>query len=119
MNDFPKAEKLCNYHRIQALFREGRSIKKYPLKLLYLPVDKSITPTQLLISVPKKKLKKAVDRNRIKRLIRESYRMEKHQLSSVDRSFSLAIIYMGQELTTYNQIRPLVAALLKQLSLSE
>ena len=119
MNDFPKAEKLCNYHRIQALFREGRSIKKYPLKLLYLPADKSITPTQLLISVPKKKLKRAVDRNRIKRLIRESYRMEKHQLSSVDRSFSLAIIYMGQELTTYNQIRPLVAALLKQLSLSE
>ena len=119
MNDFPKTERLCNYHSIQALFKEGKSIKKYPLKLIYLPLDKALTPSQVLISVPKKKLKRAVDRNRIKRLIRESYRMEKHQLSSVDRSFSLAIIYMGQELTTYNQIRPLVAALLKQLSLSE
>ena len=119
MNDFPKTERLCNYHNIQALFKEGKSIKKYPLKLIYLPLDKALTPSQVLISVPKKKLKRAVDRNRIKRLIRESYRMEKHQLSSVDRSFSLAIIYMGQELTTYNQIRPLVAALLKQLSLSE
>ena len=118
MNDFPKAEKLCNYHRIQALFREGRSIKKYPLKLLYLPADKSITPTQLLISVPKKKLKRAVDRNRIKRLIRESYRKQKHQLSSLDRSYSLALIYMSDELASYEQIYALVGTLLKQLSLS-
>ena len=118
MNDFPKAEKLCNYHRIQALFREGRSIKKYPLKLLYLPADKSITPTQLLISVPKKKLKRAVDRNRIKRLIRESYRKQKHQLSSQDKSYSLALIYMSDELVSYEQIYALVGTLLKQLSLS-
>ena len=118
MNDFPKAERLCNYHSIQALFKQGKSIKKYPLKLIYLPSDKVLTPTQLLISVPKKKLKRAVDRNRIKRLIRESYRKQKHQLSSQDKSYSLALIYMSDELVSYEQIHTLVAALLRQLSLS-
>ena len=118
MNDFPKTERLCNYHNIQALFKEGKSIKKYPLKLIYLPLDKALTPTQVLISVPKKKLKRAVDRNRIKRLIRESYRKEKHLLSSQDKSYSLAHIYMSDELASYEQIYALVATLLKQLSLS-
>ena len=112
MNDFPKTERLCNYHSIQALFKEGKSIKKYPLKLIYLPLDKALT------SVPKKKLKRAVDRNRIKRLIRESYRKQKHQLSSLDRSYSLALIYMSDELASYEQIYALVGTLLKQLSLS-
>ena len=119
MSTFPKTEKLCNYHRIQALFKEGKSLKKYPLKLLYLPLDKEAVPTELLISVPKKKLKRAVDRNRIKRLLRESYRMEKHQLSSLEHSYSLAFIYMSQELITYGQMRALVAGLLQQLSFLE
>ncbi|EPD29997.1 ribonuclease P protein component [Capnocytophaga granulosa] len=118
MNDFPKTERLCNYHSIQALFKEGKSIKKYPLKLIYLPLDKALTPSQVLISVPKKKLKRAVDRNRIKRLIRESYRKQKHQLSSQDKSYSLALIYMSDELASYEQIYALVGTLLKQLSLS-
>lgn len=118
MNDFPKTERLCTYHSIQALFKEGKSIKKYPLKLIYLPLDKALTPSQVLISVPKKKLKRAVDRNRIKRLIRESYRKEKHLLSSQDKSYSLALIYMSDELVSYEQIYALVAALLRQLSLS-
>ena len=119
MNCFPKTDRLYNYHRIQALFEQGKSLKKYPLKLLYLPLDKEQAPTQLLISVPKRKLKRAVDRNRIKRLIRESYRREKNQLSSLEHSYSLAFIYMGQELISYEQMYTLVAALLKQFSLSD
>ena len=89
---FSKGERLCNYHQIQKLFQEGNSLKKYPIKLLYLAVDSQEINNQVLISVPKRKVRRAVHRNRIKRLIRESYRKQKSLLSS---SYSLAFVYMG------------------------
>lgn len=109
---FSKGERLCNYHRIQQLFQEGNSLKKYPIKLLYLAVDSQEINNQVLISVPKRKVRRAVHRNRIKRLIRESYRKQKSLLSS---SYSLAFVYMGTEEISYTQVSQLVDALLKQL----
>lgn len=109
---FSKGERLCNYHRIQKLFQEGNSLKKYPIKLLYLAVDSQEINNQVLISVPKRKVRRAVHRNRIKRLIRESYRKQKSLLSS---SYSLAFVYMGTEEISYTQVSELVDALLKQL----
>jgi len=109
---FSKGERLCNYHRIQKLFQEGNSLKKYPIKLLYLAVDSQEINNQVLISVPKRKVRRAVHRNRIKRLIRESYRKQKSLLSS---SYSLAFVYMGTEEISYTQVSQLVDALLKQL----
>lgn len=109
---FSKGERLCNYHRIQKLFQEGNSLKKYPIKLLYLAVDSQEINNQVLISVPKRKVRRAVHRNRIKRLIRESYRKQKSLLSS---SYSLAFVYMGTEEVSYPQVSQLVDALLKQL----
>ena len=109
---FSKGERLCNYHRIQKLFQEGNSLKKYPIKLLYLAVDSQEFNNQVLISVPKRKVRRAVHRNRIKRLIRESYRKQKSLLSS---SYSLAFVYMGTEEISYTQVSQLVDALLKQL----
>ena len=109
---FSKGERLCNYHRIQKLFQEGNSLKKYPIKLLYLSVDSQEVNNQVLISVPKRKVRRAVHRNRIKRLIRESYRKQKSLLSS---SYSLAFVYMGTEEISYTQVSQLVDALLKQL----
>ena len=109
---FYKGERLCNYHRIQQLFQEGNSLKKYPIKLLYLAVDSQEINNQVLISVPKRKVRRAVHRNRIKRLIRESYRKQKSLLSS---SYSLAFVYMGTEEISYTQVSQLVDALLKQL----
>lgn len=109
---FSKGERLCNYHRIQKLFQEGNSLKKYPIKLLYLAVDSQEINNQVLISVPKRKVRRAVHRNRIKRLIRESYRKQKSLLSS---SYSLAFVYMGIGEISYTQVSQLVDALLKQL----
>ena len=106
---FSKGERLCNYHRIQKLFQEGNSLKKYPIKLLYLAVDSQEINNQVLISVPKRKVRRAVHRNRIKRLIRESYRKQKSLLSS---SY---FVYMGTEEISYTQVSQLVDALLKQL----
>ena len=90
-------------------------LKKYPLKLLYTPIEGSTQPTQLLISVPKRLMKKAVDRNRMKRLIRESYRHQKVLLST-GRTYSLALLYMSKEELSYREIYTLVGELLKELS---
>ena len=114
-NTFSKAERLCNYHRVNKLFREAKVLKKYPLKLLYTPIESSTQPTQLLISVPKRLMKKAVDRNRMKRLIRESYRLQKMMLS-IGRTYSLALLYMSKEQLPYREIYVLVGELLKELS---
>ena len=75
-------------------------------------MDSQEINNQVLISVPKRKVRRAVHRNRIKRLIRESYRKQKSLLSS---SYSLAFVYMGTEEISYTQVSQLVDALLKQL----
>ena len=76
----------------------------YPLRLIYLPCDKKrISHHQVLFSVPKKKIKHAVDRNAIKRKIREAYRLHKHLLISHPDNpihFLLAFIYISSDSTT-------------------
>ncbi|MDO4881220.1 MAG: ribonuclease P protein component [Capnocytophaga sp.] len=101
-NTFPKREKLCSYSDIQQLFSEGKSIKNFPLKLLFFPIEKEIT--QVLISVPKRNLKKSVQRNRVKRLIRESYRLQKSLFLNEKGTFALAFIYIGKEICSFSQI---------------
>jgi len=76
---FNKQEKLKSKKLIERLFTEGKSVSIYPLKLVYLKVEHSSEyVVQAGVSVSKRKFKKAVDRNRIKRLIRECYRKNKH-----------------------------------------
>lgn len=102
---FPKSEKLCKFGYIQQLFSEGKSVQSYPLKMIYLPVNELDTKFQLLISVPKRNFKKAVFRNRIKRLIRENYRLEKHVFAEkIPQKLLLAIIFTGKELPDYQLI---------------
>jgi len=76
---FNKQEKLKSKKLIERLFAEGKSVSSYPLKLLYLKVEhKGEHLLQAGVSVPKRKVKSAVLRNRIKRLLREAYRKQKH-----------------------------------------
>ena len=75
---FGKQEKLKSRKLIERLFEEGKSVKKYPIRLVYLQTDHtSDLPAQVGFSVPKRHFKRAVDRNRIKRLLREAYRIQK------------------------------------------
>jgi ribonuclease P protein component len=92
---FKKAERLSQKKLIQELFDKGSSFYLYPFKVFFLPNGKSAH--QILTSVPKNIFKRAVDRNRIKRRIREGYRLNKTKLVS-DKFFAIAYIYTAKEL---------------------
>ena len=77
-NTLGKKERLKSRKLIGRLFEEGTSIKNFPFRLVYLSTEiTSVFSVKASFSVPKRNFKKAVDRNRIKRLIREAYRLEK------------------------------------------
>lgn len=94
-----KAERLKSKKLIERLFEEGSSLKVYPFKLIYLKTPhRSEFPVQATFSVPKRRFKKAVDRNRIKRLLREAYRLEKQIVyEGINGSFVFMITFIGKE----------------------
>ncbi len=100
---FPKKEKLKSEKIIQRLFTEGKHLFKYPIKLVYLsPSDVSMpAQIQIAVSVPKKRFKKAVDRNTLKRRMREGVRAHKHYLDKckIDPStyVGIMLIYVSSD----------------------
>jgi ribonuclease P protein component len=91
---FKKSERLSQEKLIQELFDKGSSFYLYPFKVFFLP---AATPSQMLVSVPKSLFKRAVDRNKIKRRVREGYRLNKAHFTS-DKSFLIAYIYTAKEI---------------------
>ena len=117
---FKKEEKLCSQLLIEKLFTDGKSFSKYPFKILFLPATLETSyPTQILISVSKKKFRKAVDRNKIKRLIREGFRKNKYliydYLKSVNKQYIFAIIYISDQMMPFNFIEEKIIASLNRL----
>ncbi len=94
-----KKERLKSRKLIEKLYTEGTSIKVYPLRMVYLQVDHtSKFPVQFGVSVPKRNFKKAVDRNRIKRLLREAYRLQKEMVyTEVEKPHIFMISYLAKE----------------------
>ena len=105
---FPKSEKLHSKILIDKLFKEGESFFLHPFKVLYLVDTSGTAPNnQVLITASAKKFKRAVDRNLIKRRIRESYRLNKHllQVEKPKKGFLLiAYIYVGKEICQFDVI---------------
>lgn len=109
-NSFPKAERIFLQREIDFLFKDSHSFVCYPLRILYCnkPEESIIDPkaakASVLISVPKKKIRKAVHRNRLKRQIREAYRLNKHRLLehlAENTGLLISFIYLDKELTEY------------------
>ena len=76
-----KEERLSWKRYIDPLFAKGQSFVAFPLRVIYLPLEEEMPArASFLVSVPKKKFKRAVKRNLIKRQVREAYRTSKHQL---------------------------------------
>ena len=117
---FSKDERLNSKVSIEDLFKKGDSFFKYPFKVIYskeLSVEKFIV--KLLISVPKRTHKKAVDRNKIKRLIREAYRLNKHILYDIENTglnpINIALIYNAKSILTYQEIERKIILILQTI----
>lgn len=118
MQTFGKEEHLCNISEIQKLFTEGKSFFKHPVKLLWLPGDWSGNPVlKVLISVSKRNFRNSVDRNRIKRLIRECYRRNKiiAEEGLAGKCCTIALIYAGKEIPEISLLEPIIIKLLQRL----
>ncbi|GHV58128.1 ribonuclease P protein component [Bacteroidia bacterium] len=109
MQRFTKAERISIQREIDLLFSEGKSFTAYPLRVVYVerkPVSE--IPVSVLISVSKKRFKRAVKRNRIKRLIRETYRLNKstlwESLASSGKDLLVAFIYIGNEVCDFEKM---------------
>ena len=107
MYSFQKEERLCSIKLIDKLFHDGSSFLLYPFRIIWLSENfDSEMPVQVLISVPKKKFKRAVDRNLIKRRIREIYRLQKSEhlypfINEHSGSLLLGINYIGNDIREY------------------
>lgn len=103
VNTLHKVERLDKKKIIEKMFAGGsRSFSVFPLRVVYLPVEELEADASILISVSKRRFKRAVKRNRVKRQIREAYRVNKHELLNilVERKCRLAIafIYLSDQL---------------------
>ncbi|HVS90917.1 MAG TPA: ribonuclease P protein component [Mucilaginibacter sp.] len=119
---FTKEERLCNKKLIDELFHKGSSFLCYPFKVSWLVVDEAQQfPARVLFSVSKKRYKRAVDRNLIKRRLREAYRLHKQQtlytcLNENQKNIVFSIGYIGKEIAEYGLIEKKMLKLLAELS---
>jgi ribonuclease P protein component len=104
--NYPKNEKLKSKITIGLLFSEGKSVSKYPLRLVYhsgaLGDDQQL---KVGVSVSKKYFKKAVDRNYFKRVLRETYRLNQHLLKDqLSQPYALMLFYQSKDRLTFEEI---------------
>ncbi len=101
---YPKTEKLKSRSTIDLLFSQGKSVSKYPLRLVYVPLE-SDEKIKMGVSVSKKYFKKAVDRNYFKRVLRETYRLNKNRLlDTIDKPYAFMFLYQTKERLSYQEI---------------
>ena len=110
-NFFPKNERLYLQNDIDMLFTKGRSFVCYPFRIVYLLItenDSTHSDIALLVSIPKKHIKLAVKRNRIKRFVRESFRLNKNTIINhfkmIEKHLHIAFLYTTKEMKTYAEI---------------
>jgi ribonuclease P protein component len=115
---FPKEEKLKSKKCLERLFSEGKSVSKFPLKLVYLATElPENVPIQAGVSVTKRRFKKAVTRNRIKRLMREAYRLHKNDVfNTISTSYAFMFLYIGKQEPTYEEIETAMVRLLEKFT---
>ena len=105
-NTLGKQERLKSKKLIEKLYAEGDSVKTFPLRLMYVQTaHTSEFPCQVGVSVAKRNYKLAVDRNRLKRLMRETYRLQKQIVyNNLDEPYVFMISFIGREEIKYENL---------------
>ena len=121
-NTFKKSERLCSRILMDRLFQgNSHSVSAYPLRAVFLPVPTDEQQgVSVLMSVPKKRFHDAVDRNRVKRQLREAYRKHKHALSEKmaarEQGLLIAFIYVSAQIEPTAAIEKRMVRLLEKIS---
>ena len=117
---FHKTERLKNHYLLTELFKTGKSFSAYPLRVIYIPIEEpGAFPAQFSLSAPKKKFPSAVDRNRLRRQMRKSYRLHKYllyeDLSMKEKRIALMVMYVAKEMKPYSEIEKAMKRIIKGL----
>lgn len=118
---FRKAERLQGRKLIKRLFEGGRSFYIYPFRVLWLQLPEANQfPVKVLVHVPRRNVRNAVGRNRMKRRIREIYRKSKGRFYQAIRSYGITLavgfIYTGKTLMTSRELEPIINVILQRLT---
>lgn len=118
---FKKEERVAGKKRVENLFAHGRSFLAYPFRVVFYEYEcEASEPVAILASIPKKRLKRAADRNRMKRCVREAYRLNKNLLLSDylldNHRIDVAFIYVKDELSGYELVEKSVRKALREIS---
>jgi ribonuclease P protein component len=104
---------------INKLFIKGQAIYKHPIKIIWIPGEwDNNHAVKVVISVSKRNFKRAIDRNRVKRVLRECFRLNKYIIERDlgDKKCLLALVYTGKELPNYKGLEPIIIHLFQRLS---
>ena len=117
---FNKQERLCSKKQIDLLFLKGSSAVAFPLKLIYMETALAyVNPCQAMFVVPKRSFKKAHDRNKLKRRMREAYRLNKapfyEMVISENKKIILSFLFIGKKIEGYEEIETAVIKHLKKI----
>lgn len=113
-NTFPKHSKLCGQLRIAQLYKEGERFVAWPLRVTYKPITYNPSSvTEVLVWAPKSLFKHAVQRNHMRRLMREAYRQHQDLLEG---NYEIAFNYMDKEQQPYEVIEKAVCKALKKIN---
>lgn len=124
IHTFTRSERLKSRTVIGRLFKDSHSYVAYPLRVVWLehkappPPDSTNAPIQLVVSVPKRHFKTAVARNRLKRQIREAYRLHKHLLYEKlagRHDVALMLMYISKEALPYSEIEAGVVKMIRKM----
>jgi ribonuclease P protein component len=123
MVKFSKSERLCSRKTIEKLFTRGNSLYLYPFRLVWLEAESEIPGRiRFAVSVPRKRIKLAVNRNRLKRLIREAYRLNRdiiyESLALQNRKIDMMVLYVSPEILDFETVNAKFRELLHQFILN-
>jgi len=118
-NSFKKQERLTGKKNFEKLLTEGQRVHLFPFTVYWTQLSDQKPPVRIAISIPKRKFKRATERNLIRRRVRESYRTNKHKLNGLledrNQQFQILIVYMPGEILEFNIINQKIIEVLNHL----